>query len=84
MAPPNMVFRWRKSSHSGENGQCVELGRSAPTWRKSSRSGENGSCVELAYLGAVRDSKNPDGVHLGFSAQVWREFATRIKDGNAG
>ena len=30
-------------------------------WRKSSRSGEAGSCVELAYRGAVRDSKNPDG-----------------------
>jgi len=33
-----------------------------PTWRKSSYSGEGatGNCVELA-LGAVRDSKNPDG-----------------------
>lgn len=27
-------------------------------WRKSSGSGE---CVELAKVGAVRDSKNPDG-----------------------
>lgn len=64
MVAADMVFRWRKSSHSGENGQCVELGRSAPTWRKSSHSGANGSCVELAYLGAVRDSKNPDGLVL--------------------
>ena len=31
-------------------------------WRKSSySSGQNGNCVELAYLGAMRDSKNPDG-----------------------
>jgi hypothetical protein len=32
------------------------------TWRKSSYSGSGatGNCVELA-LGAVRDSKNPDG-----------------------
>lgn len=53
-----MVFRWRKSSCSGEAGACVELGRA---WRTSSRSGGNGHCVELNYLGAVRDSKNPDG-----------------------
>jgi len=34
-------------------------------WRKSSFSGGNGGqCVELANLGAVRDSKNPDGPTL--------------------
>ena len=47
---------WRKSSHSGSNANCVELG-----WRKSSRSGANSNCVEVAAEGAVRDSKNPDG-----------------------
>ncbi|MCE7008545.1 DUF397 domain-containing protein [Kibdelosporangium philippinense] len=31
------------------------------TWRKSSCSSGNGACVELANVGAVRDSKNPDG-----------------------
>lgn len=31
-------------------------------WRKSSySSGQNGNCVELAYVGAMRDSKNPTG-----------------------
>lgn len=47
---------WRKSSRSGESGDCVELG-----WRKSSFSGQAGECVELACAGAVRDSKNPGG-----------------------
>jgi hypothetical protein len=33
-------------------------------WRKSSYSGNESNCVELAYEGAIRDSKNPDGDHL--------------------
>ena len=49
---------WRKSSRSGES-NCVEL-----AWRRSSYSGDQGDCVELAYEGAIRDSKNPDGGHL--------------------
>jgi hypothetical protein len=53
---------WRRSSYSGNEGNCVEL-----AWRKSSRSGDEGYCVELAHTGtagAIRDSKNPDGGHL--------------------
>lgn len=34
-------------------------------WRRSSRSGgEGGNCVELAWVGAIRDSKAPDGPQL--------------------
>ncbi|OLF09058.1 hypothetical protein BLA60_20960 [Actinophytocola xinjiangensis] len=54
--------RWRKSSRSGNESNCVEL-----AWRKSSRSGNEGACVELAHTatsGAIRDSKNPDGGRL--------------------
>jgi hypothetical protein len=35
--------RWRKSSHSGEQGNCVEVG----AWRKSSYSAQEGECVEV-------------------------------------
>ena len=62
-------------------------GSSALSWRKSSYSGSNGGqCIEVAASGRilVRDSKNPDGGRLAFSAQVWREFAAAIKSGNAG
>ncbi|HWE90648.1 MAG TPA: DUF397 domain-containing protein [Pseudonocardiaceae bacterium] len=55
----NGPHHWRKSSHSGTGGSCVEL------WRKSSYSGTGGDCVEVAAsLGLVRDSKNPDGPRL--------------------
>jgi hypothetical protein len=62
-------------------------GNSALSWHKSSYSGSNGGqCIEVAASGRVlvRDSKNPDGGRLAFSAQVWREFAARIKSGSAG
>lgn len=62
-------------------------GNSALSWRKSSYSGSNGGqCVEVAAPGRVlvRDSKNPDGKRLAFSVQVWRAFAARIKNSNAG
>jgi hypothetical protein len=62
-------------------------GNSALSWQKSSYSGSNGGqCIEVAASGRVlvRDSKNPDSGRLAFSTQVWREFAARIKNGNAG
>ena len=62
-------------------------GNSALSWQRSSYSGSNGGqCIEVAASGRVlvRDSKNPDGARLAVSAQVWREFAARIKSGNAG
>jgi hypothetical protein len=51
------MSKWRKSSRSGDQGNCVE-------WRKSSRSGDNGQCVETrSHEGVmqVRDSKLGDG-----------------------
>ncbi|WP_435206639.1 DUF397 domain-containing protein [Micromonospora sp. bgisy143] len=48
-------------------------------WRKSSRSnGSGGACVEVADnlpgLVAVRDSKDPGGAALVFTADAWRAF----------
>lgn len=52
-------------------------------WIKSTYSGsEGGSCVEIASLPngiAVRDSKDPSGPVLRFSAAEWRAFVRKIK-----
>lgn len=56
-------------------------------WRRSSYSGtDGGNCVEAAAArGAVlvRDSKDPDGPHLGFGPQAWAAFAAAVKAGAA-
>jgi len=58
------------------------------TWRKSSHSnGMGGSCVEIALLNgipgalddvAVRDSKDPHGPALTFTADQWHCFTAAI------
>jgi uncharacterized protein DUF397 len=53
------------------------------TWRKSSHSGSNG-CVEVAVGDdgiAVRDSKDPSGPVLLFTAPEWRAFLAGVRDG---
>lgn len=70
--------RWRKSSRSGGNGACVELGHTPERWRKSSRSGGNGECVELANTGLIRDSKSPTGPTLNVDLDV---LLTAVKAG---
>jgi hypothetical protein len=37
---------WRKSTYSGNGGNCVEV---AAVWRTSSHSNNGGSCVEVAH-----------------------------------
>lgn len=59
---------------------------SALSWRKSARSNSSGgNCVEVAELPdggrAVRDSKDPSGPALKFTAAEWTAFLRGAKDG---
>lgn len=75
--------QWRKSSYSDDKGgecvECTPLG--SATWRKSSYSADNGECVEVAQLPAavaVRDSKDPGGPQLTFSAASFAHLVRSV------
>jgi Domain of unknown function (DUF397) len=58
--------------------------RCAPDWRKSTFSGDSGSCTEIACAEQsvlVRDSRNPSGTVLQFSADQWSSFMNRVRAG---
>lgn len=54
-------------------------------WRKARASGQQGNCLEVADLPkgsrALRDSKNPAGPALVFSASEWSCFLDGAKNG---
>jgi hypothetical protein len=59
---------------------------SGAAWRKSSYSSNNGgTCVEVADgfpdIAPVRDSKDPKGPALVFSADAWGFFISDVKAG---
>jgi Domain of unknown function (DUF397) len=63
--------------------QNILTAETALPWRKSTYSG-NGNCVEVATPGAgmaVRDSKDPKGPALHFSADAWTAFVAGVADG---
>ena len=54
-------------------------------WRKSRRSVGNGACVEVAPASgavAVRDSTDPVGPMVRYSAQAWQTFIAGTKLGD--
>ena len=54
------------------------------SWIKSSLSMANGNCVEVAGLSGdihIRDSQNPRGSVLRFSAAEWNAFVGGIRQG---
>jgi Domain of unknown function (DUF397) len=62
----------------------VDVDLTGATWRKSTGSnGSGGDCVEAATTPggspALRDSKNPGGPALLFSASQWHAFIQDIK-----
>jgi hypothetical protein len=74
--------RWRKSTYSSANGQCVEVAHVPAQWRKSTHSSANGACIEVAHLPeafAVRDSKDPAGPKLIFNRRAWTAFIESAK-----
>jgi Domain of unknown function (DUF397) len=53
-------------------------------WRKSDLCGQSPNCVEIAVRAggvAVRDSKNPDGPMLEFTAIEWAVFLGGVRAG---
>jgi hypothetical protein len=61
-------------------------GLAAATWIKSSYSeGNGGACVEFARdvpgVIPVRDSKDPQGPALAFSADAWTSFVSAVRAG---
>jgi hypothetical protein len=60
-----MFVMWRKSSHSGSSSEQL-------------------NCVEVASLPTgivgIRDSKNPEGLHLAVPAKVFAQLVRGIKE----
>ena len=79
--------RWR--NHLGEGIKFVTEVRQGQqlSWRKSGRSNASGNCVEVARLPenggvAIRNSRNPEGPALVFTADEIAAFVGGIRDGD--
>ena len=72
------MFTWRKSSHSANEAECVEVGY---TWRKPSYSGAEAECVEvlLATTVGVRDTKARHLGQLTVSRAAWTALTSVVQ-----
>jgi hypothetical protein len=58
----------------------------ARSWRTSSHSGSGNNCIQAATCSpgiAARDSKDPHGPVLEFTADAWESFTRAIKTSTA-
>lgn len=72
-------MNWIKSSFSNSFSNCVEV-----AWRQAGRC-QNGECVQAGacHCGdiCVRDSKDPGGPVLRFTAGEWAAFVGGVRNG---
>jgi hypothetical protein len=62
----------------------IDAAGSGLAWRKAQSSIGNGACLEVAPINgmiAVRDSKNPQGPILTYTAPEWQAFLDGAKKG---
>ncbi|WP_433734340.1 DUF397 domain-containing protein [Nocardia sp. CA-129566] len=63
----------------------IDIDLTGALWFKSRRSDAGKECVEVAFLDGghvgMRDSKNPTGPALVFSASEWKAFTVGVNDG---
>jgi hypothetical protein len=79
-------MNWRKSTRSGSQASCVEVGNESSSnsvtgWRKSTRSGSQAECVEVGaavQVVRVRDTKDVTGPTLAFTSVAWRSFLDQL------
>ncbi|MYV51188.1 DUF397 domain-containing protein [Streptomyces sp. SID3212] len=71
---------WRKSSFSGDQGNCVEVADGVPGRRVEASDGVSGRVRDapVTLMTLVRDSKSPAGPRLAFSAGAWASFLTAV------
>jgi hypothetical protein len=71
------------SDRKGETMKSFSAGLANGVWVKSSESEGVGDCVQvtLASWVGVRDSKNPDGPILWFTAGEWNAFLAGVRKG---
>lgn len=70
----SMGFGWRKSSHSMDSANCVEVAVS-PT---------DGNTNTRQFAWRVRDSKDLSGPVLSFRPDAWGQFIASTKSATAG